>query len=96
MTKTAQTPKTAKGAAKLKEIDFSRMLNSEQVDLGLDTIRGVIAILDAMELSAEAGHHGYTRQAFMVLSSVCREAVAGIEKMLPNLDYMEDYIRGGS
>ena len=79
--------------SKKKEIDFSKTINTDDINTALDPLRGVVALLQALELSFDGSHHRYDNYAHYVLGMACNEVIKDFEKMNPKIDYMQDKIR---
>ena len=78
---------------KKKEIDFSKTINTDDINTALDPLKGVVALLQALELSFDGSHHHYDNYALYVLGMACNEAIKDLEEMKPNIDYMQEKIR---
>lgn len=77
------------------EIDFSKTVSVDDIDTALDPLKGVVAILQAMELTHDMGQHRYDKYAYLALSMVCNSVIDDLETMSPNIDYMMEKIREG-
>jgi hypothetical protein len=76
----------------LKEIDYSKTLDSDELDNTMDHIRGVAAILNTMYISLGGGGT-VDNNAFLVLENTCHQALKEFEEMKPKLEYMEREMR---
>ena len=77
------------------EIDFSKTVSVDDIDTALDPLKGVVAILQAMELTHDMGQHRYDKYAYLALGMVCNSVIDDLEAMSPNIDYMMEKIREG-
>ncbi len=75
------------------EIDYSRTTNSDHISDALEPIRGMMAILTSMALSADGGNHKYQSQSYDVLYDTCRGVLDKFDELKEQIDYMEDIIR---
>lgn len=80
---------------KKTEIDWQQTVSTDDIDMALDPLKGVAILLQALELSHDAGSHQYDKYAFLALGMVCHDVISEFEKMKPNVDYMQDKIREG-
>ena len=78
-----------------KEIDFSRTIDTDDIDMALDPLKGVAVLLQALELTHEAGHHEYDKYAYLALCNVCHDVIKELEGIKPMLDYMNTKMREG-
>ena len=76
-----------------KNIDFSKFVNSDSLEEALDIIKGVHKLLDALEISNEAGTHEYDKNAFFALQIALGHGIDEIEALKPNIEYMGDFMR---
>ncbi len=83
-----------KGLKMEEKIDFSKTIDTDDIDMALDPLKGVTALLQALELSSDAGKHKHHKYAYLALSLVCNSVIDEIEDMKPNIDYMQTKIRG--
>lgn len=84
-------PEQAKG------IDFGRWVSEDDLHDIEDDLKGLIAIFSAMEAVAKTydGGHIYNGESFGVLQVVLGKTIDKIEKLKPNLYYMDDICRFG-
>ena len=75
------------------DIAWSKTLTSDDIDMALDSLKGVTALLQALELSSDAGKHKHDKYAYLALGLVCNSVIDEIEDMKPNIDYMQEKIR---
>jgi len=78
-----------------KEIDFSETIDTDDIDMALDPLKGVTVLLQALQLSQEAGSHEYDKYAYLALGMVCQDVIKDFEEMKPNINYMQEKIREG-
>lgn len=74
-------------------IDFSKMIDSDEVESIADYARGVMAILNALELTANQVTHPYQDKALNVLQVCLGQMVEEMEGLKPKVDYMGDFMR---
>jgi hypothetical protein len=74
-------------------IDFSQTVHSEEIELALSPLKGVLVLLSALELSAESGESMYQKHGYAALSLLCHETINNFEKMKPKLDYMQALLK---
>jgi len=80
----------------LKKIDFSKTTNSDWIDEALQPIRGVMTILSSMALSTRGADEQFQSQSYDVLHDTCNGVLEKFEELKPQIDYMEDVIRGNA
>jgi len=76
----------------MKEIDYSKTVDSDELDNTMDHIRGVAAILNTMYISLGGGGT-VDNNAFLVLEHTCHQVLSELEEIKPKLDYMQAKIR---
>ena len=74
-------------------IDFSKVIDTDDIRYIEEHAKGVIAILNAMELAAEGSIHKYQQQAYYVLQMSLEQLAKDIEELKPNIEYMGDFMR---
>ncbi len=75
------------------DIDWNKTLECDDIDMALNPLKGVTALLQALELSSDIGRHRNDKYAYLALSLVCNSVIDEIEDMKPNIDYMQTKIR---
>lgn len=75
------------------EIDFGKTIDTDDIHMKLDPLKGVVAILQALELTRDMGQHSYDKYAYLALSMVCNAVIKDFEEMAPNIEYMQEKIR---
>ena len=74
-------------------IDFSRFINSDNLEESLDVIKGVHKLLNALEISNDVGTNEYDKNAFFALQIALQHGIDEIEALKPNIEYMGDFMR---
>jgi len=74
-------------------IDFSKVISTDDLDDSLDTIRGVCSLLNALELTNDAGSHPYNKHAYYALQVVLHHGIEELEAFKPRLEYMDNFMR---
>jgi hypothetical protein len=75
------------------KIDFSKTVDSDDIEIALAPLRGVLVLLTALELSADFGENQYQKYAYTALSLLCHETLKEFEKIKLEVDYMQNKIR---
>jgi len=75
------------------KIDYSKTTNSDHINEALEPIRGMMAILTSMSLTADGGNHKYQAQSFDVLHNTCYDVLQKFDELKKQVDLMEDLIR---
>lgn len=88
------TKKSTQAPKAIHEIDFTKTTNSELIDDALQPIRGMMAILSSMAVSTRGGDDEFQSQSYNVLQKSCSGVLDKFEELKPEIDYMEDIIRG--
>jgi len=74
-------------------IDFSKFVNSDDLEESLDVFKGVSNLLNALELSYDSGSNEWDKYAFFALNVAVNHGINEIEALKPNIEYMGDYMR---
>ena len=76
-----------------KDIDFSRTVSIDDVEVIEDNIKGTMVLLDGLSFSDESGTHLYQKEAYKTLNIALEKTIKDIAIMKENIDYMQDRIR---
>jgi len=74
-------------------IDFSRVVSSDDLDNNIDIVKGVCMLLFSLEISCDGGSHEYERYAYLALQKALQHSIENFEALKPNLEYMDDFMR---
>lgn len=78
---------------KKQEIDFGKWVSTDDIDMAMQNIKGVIVLLQGLEFADEAGTHGYQKHGYQVLITALGSSIKDIEKIKLGVDYMDDIAR---
>jgi hypothetical protein len=76
-----------------KDIDWLNTVNTDDIDMALDPLKGVTALLQALELAQEVGVHKYEKEGYCALGVLCYAIIDNIESMKPKVEYMDSKMR---
>lgn len=70
-------------------IDFSKTVNDEDIEFNVKSkIKGLIFILDSLELSEKTGSHDYQTNGFYALKTLASSILNDVDELKENVEYM--------
>jgi len=76
-----------------KNIDFGKVVSTDDIDMATDTIKGVCNLLNALEISHDSGTRNDDKNAFYALQVALDFGLNELEKLKPNIEYMDNFMR---
>jgi hypothetical protein len=73
-------------------IDFSKVVSTDDLDSSIDIIRGVGSLLRALELSADSGSDIDIKCAYYALWRSLDFGIKEIDDLKKNIEYMDNFI----
>ena len=77
-----------------QKIDFEKVIQGDDIDEALDTVRGLIPILMGLDAVRDMGTHDYDKYIGVALIPTLSSMIDDFEAMIPKVDYMLDRLRG--
>ena len=76
-----------------KNIDFGKVVSTDDIDMATDVIKGVCNLLNALELSHDSGTREDDINALYALQVALDYGLNELEELKPNIEYMDDFMR---
>lgn len=74
-------------------IDFSKIANDEDIEFNIESkIKGLIFILDSLEISEKDCSHTYQSNGFFVLRTLTSSILDDVSELKINVEYMYQLI----
>ncbi len=74
-------------------IDFSKIANDEDIELNIESkIKGLIFILDSLEMTEKSGSHTYQSNGFYALRTLTSSILSDVDELKINVEYMYQLI----
>lgn len=82
-------PKQAEG------IDFGKWISEDDLNEVQCNLKGLIAVLQSMSIAEDGGQHKFSAYALDLIAKTISSVDDDIDKLKPDLDYMDDIARYG-
>jgi len=76
-----------------KDIDFSKIVNEDDVVDIEDNIKGVIVLLDGLVEAEQRGSHKFQEHSYKALQTVLDNSLNQLNNIKMGIDYMDSKIR---